>query len=76
MKTISQIQAHRIPAQDWSITPRFSDRTTRLCRRARDIAEEVCATIAGVFEMPFRHPGYDKHLDRLDDHILKDIGCK
>lgn len=76
MKTISQIQAHRIPAQDWSITPRYIDGATRLYRLGAGIAEEVRATIAGVFGMPLRHPEYDKHLERLDDHLLRDIGYK
>lgn len=76
MKTISQIQAQRIPAQDWSITPPYIDWAARLYRLGGEIAEEVCATIAGIFEMPFRHPEYDKRLDRLDDHLLTDIGYK
>ncbi|MDX1487489.1 MAG: hypothetical protein R3268_04760 [Acidiferrobacterales bacterium] len=74
MKTVSQIQAQRIPAQDWNITPRYIDWAMHLYRLGREIAEEVWATIAGVFEMPFRHPMHDKHLDRLDDHLLADIG--
>ncbi len=74
MKTISQIQTQRIPTQDWRIAPRYVDRATRLYQLARDVAEEVCVTIAGVFEMPFRHAVRDKHLDRLDDHLLRDIG--
>jgi hypothetical protein len=76
MKTISQIQAQRVPTQDWSITLPYIDWAARLYRVGREIAEEVCATIAGVFEMPFRYPIHDKHLDRLDNHLLRDIGCK
>ena len=76
MKTISQIQAQRIPAQDWSITPRYIDWAIRLYRLGGDIAEEARATIAGVFRMPLRHAVHDKHLERLDDHLLRDIGYK
>jgi hypothetical protein len=76
MKTISQIQAQRIPAQNWSITPRYIDWTTRLYRLGGEIAEEVRTTIGGVFGMPFRHAVHDKRLERLDDHLLRDIGYK
>lgn len=76
MKTISQIQAQRIPAQDWTITPRYIDCATRLYRLGGEIAEEARATIAGVFGMPLRHAVDDKYLERLNDHLLRDIGYK
>lgn len=76
MKMISQTQVQRVPSQEWSITSRHIDRATRLARLGWEIAEEVGATFAGVFEMPLRHPVHDKRLDGLDDHLLTDIGYK
>ena len=74
MKTISQTQAQQVPFQGWTLTPRYIDRATRLYRLGREIADEVCATVAGIFGMPFRHPMHAKGLDRLDDQLLPDIG--
>jgi hypothetical protein len=74
MKTISQIQIQRIPAQDWNIAHPYVERARRLYQVVAEIAEEVRATIAGIFGMPFRHPGHDKHLERLDQNLLADIG--
>ena len=76
MKSISQTQFQRIPSQDWSITLRSINQAVRLSRLAREIAGEVCDTIAGVFEMPLRQPMHDKQLERLDEHLLRDIGRK
>ena len=76
MKTISQNEAYQILDQEWPTTSRNVDRATRLCRVGREIVEEICATVAGVFGMPFRHPVHDKELERLDDSTLADIGYK
>jgi hypothetical protein len=74
MKTINQTQIQRVLPQDWSINLPLAGGTTRLLRVAGDIAEEVRATVAGIFGMPFRHPLDDKGLERLGDHVLTDIG--
>ena len=76
MKTISQTQAPQIPFQGWTIILQYINRATRLYRLGREIADEVCATVAGVFGMPLRHRIHDKGLDRLDDQLLTDIGYK
>lgn len=76
MKTISQTQLQRSPVRDWRIALRSIDQAARLCRIAREIADEICDTIAGVFGMPLRPPLHDEQLDRFDDHLLKDIGRK
>ena len=54
MKTISQNEAYQILDQEWTIASRYVGRATRLCRVVREIVEEVCAAVAGVFGMPFR----------------------
>lgn len=74
MKTISQIQLQRTPDQNWSIVHPYVERATRLYRPVAEIAEEMRATIAGIFGMPFRNPVHDKHLERLDASLLADIG--
>ncbi len=76
MKTISQNEAYQILDQEWTIASRYVDWATRLCRVGQEIGEEICATVAGVFGMPFRRPTHDKGLDRLDDRTLVDIGYK
>ncbi len=76
MKTISQNEAYQILDQEWTIASRYVGRATRLCRVVREIVEEVCAAVAGVFGMPFRRPVHDKSLERLDDSTLADIGYK
>lgn len=74
MKTISQVHFQGVPFQGPSLNPRYIDRATRLYRSAVEIGEEVLATIAGIFGMPFRQLANNERLDRLDDHLLKDIG--
>ncbi|GMQ90273.1 MAG: hypothetical protein BMS9Abin10_0631 [Gammaproteobacteria bacterium] len=76
MKTISQNEAYQILDQEWTIPCRYVDRMTRMCRVGRELGEEICATVAGIFGMPFRRPTHDKGLDRLDDRTLMDIGYK
>jgi hypothetical protein len=43
-------------------------------RAGCDFAVEAWEALAGVFGMPLRHPPEDRSLDRLDDHLLGDIG--
>lgn len=74
MKTVSQIQIQRVPDQDWSIAHPYVEWATRLYRSVAESAEEVRATIAGIFGMPFRHPVHDKYFERLDANLLADIG--
>jgi hypothetical protein len=76
MKTVSQNEAYQILDQEWPTTSRNVDRATRLCRVGREIVEEICATVAGVFGMPIRRSVHDKGLERLDDSTLADIGYK
>jgi len=73
MNMISQTRIQRVLFRGWNIG-RYFDRVTRLCRLGHEIAQEAYATVAGVFAMPARHPPHDKYLDRLDDHLLRDIG--
>jgi hypothetical protein len=76
MKTISQNEAYQILDQEWTISSRNVAQAMRLCRVGREIGEEICATLAGVFAMPLRRVTHDKGLDRLDDRTLVDIGYR
>ena len=76
METTSQNEAYQILEQEWTITSRYVDRATRLCRVVREIIDEVCAAVGGVFVMPFRCPMHDKGLEQLDNRTLMDIGYK
>ena len=76
METTSQNEAYQILEQEWTITSRYVDRATRLCRVVREIIDEVCAAVGGVFVMTFRCPMHDKGLEQLDNRTLMDIGYK
>ena len=62
--------------QERAITSRYVDRVTCLYRVVRELIEEVCAAVGGVFFMPFRCPMRDKGLEQLDNRTLTDIGYK
>lgn len=74
MKTISQPRFEPAPAQDSNRALRSVDLAARLFRFVRELAEETGDTVAGVFGMPLRPPFQDRQLDRLNDHLLRDIG--
>lgn len=74
MNAISHTRVQRASLRDWSVSGRFLDRATRLCRLGLEIAQEAYETVGGVFAVPLRQLPYEKYLDRLDDHLLRDIG--
>ena len=74
MNAISQTQAQRTPFGTWNTGRPQADRLTDLIRRAGERLEEAYATVVGVFAMPLQHGLDDECLDRLDDHLLRDIG--
>jgi hypothetical protein len=64
MKTISQNEAYQIKNLDWTQGLQQIDQVTRLCRYGGELAEDICATVAGIFCMrnfrpPLRNLYYD-----------------
>lgn len=74
MNAISQSRIQPVPVRRSSAYGGWMTRAARFLRTDYELLLEACETVAGVFAMPLSHPPQDRALDRLDDHLLKDIG--
>jgi len=76
MKTASQTQLPHPAFLDVDALSQRENRLLRACELGWDLLVEAYETLAGIFAMPIAASHDDPGLDRLNDDLLRDIGCE